>query len=114
MKDFLDVAESLGRSGQGGDAADAFQLVLDGIAALQHAHSKAAINLDNVEFHLVEHIQHIVLKVGIGLINLVNQAVGHIKSNIIVKRVRDSHDVRAIFKLAIPFGQYIKDFLDMF
>lgn len=49
MKDFLDVAEALERSGQTGDAAESFQLVLDGIAALQQTHSKASVDLDNVE-----------------------------------------------------------------
>jgi SIR2-like domain len=49
MKDFLDVAEGLGRSGKAGDATDDFQLVQEGVAALQQAHSKASINLDNIE-----------------------------------------------------------------
>jgi hypothetical protein len=49
MGDFLDVAERLNGSGSVKDAGDAFDLVFEGLAALQSAHSKATINLDNVE-----------------------------------------------------------------
>jgi hypothetical protein len=49
MSDFLDVAESLYKNGQVGNAGDAFELVFNAIAALQEVHSKAAVNLDNVE-----------------------------------------------------------------
>lgn len=49
MSNFLDVAEALYRRGQVVDAADAFALVFDGVAALQQVHSKAAVNVDNVE-----------------------------------------------------------------
>ena len=49
MDNFLDVAEGLRKRGQVGNAAEAFKLVFDGLAALQQAQSKAAVNLENVE-----------------------------------------------------------------
>ncbi|MBI3669832.1 MAG: hypothetical protein HY237_08655 [Acidobacteria bacterium] len=49
MKNFLDVAYNLRKRPEVGDAAEDFGLVFDGIAELQRAHSKATIDLDNVE-----------------------------------------------------------------
>jgi len=49
MSDFLDLAERLMRSGQVEDAKQSFELVFNGIAALQAVHSKSTLDLDNIE-----------------------------------------------------------------
>jgi hypothetical protein len=49
MADFLDVADELRKGGQLGDASSDFDLVFKGLAALQLAHSKSQIDLENIE-----------------------------------------------------------------
>jgi len=60
------------------------------------------IDLDDVELHLVQHIEHIVLKIGVGLIDLVNQQ-NH--SFFGYKGLSDLPHPNIIFDIAhIPFG----------
>lgn len=49
MRDFLDVADRLRKTHQTGNRQEDFELVFKGIGALERAHSKAAVDIDNVE-----------------------------------------------------------------
>jgi hypothetical protein len=49
MADFLDTAYDLWRLKLSGDVAKAFELVFKGISDLQSVHSKANLNIDNIE-----------------------------------------------------------------
>ncbi len=49
MNDFLDVADNLWKSGEVGDKAQQFELVFKTIGALQAVHSKAQLDLINIE-----------------------------------------------------------------
>src|SRR5438034_6279839 len=49
MANFLDVAEHLYKRKEVGDAADGFERVFRGVASLNAAHSKAVLDVDNIE-----------------------------------------------------------------
>src|SRR5207253_500176 len=49
MSDFLDVATALRRSGRAGDFQAEFDTVFEAIGALQVVHSKARLDITNIE-----------------------------------------------------------------
>ena len=64
--------------------------------------SDGFVDLDDIEFHLVQDIEHIVLKIGIGLIDLIDQQDHPFIGD---KGLPDFSHPNILFNIAdIPFG----------